>query len=172
MAARSLRQVSVRFFGRADIRLGHDFNERHTAAIAVDERSELCVMHKLSGVLLNVNPGDADALRAVRSFDIHVSVFAERQVVLGYLIGLGKIGIKVVFAVLFGKTRNCAVGGKACLDGIIHNLFVQHWKRAGIPMQTGHTCVFGSAPKSVLQLQKIFVFVFNSTWTSNPMTIS
>ena len=42
----------------------------------------------------------------------------------------------------------------------------------GRPRQTGQTCVFGSAPNSVEQPQKIFVFVFSSTWTSKPITDS
>ena len=33
----------------------------------------------------------------------------------------------------------------------------------GIPVQTGHVCVFGAPPNSVEQEQKIFVFVANST---------
>ena len=42
----------------------------------------------------------------------------------------------------------------------------------GRPRHTGHTLVLGSAPKDVLQLQKIFVFVWSSVWTSRPMTAS
>jgi hypothetical protein len=33
----------------------------------------------------------------------------------------------------------------------------------GRAKQTGHVCVFGSAPKIVLQPQNIFEFVFSST---------
>ena len=41
----------------------------------------------------------------------------------------------------------------------------------GMPRQTGHTWVLGSAPNSVEQEQNALVFVFNSAWTSRPMTV-
>ena len=40
----------------------------------------------------------------------------------------------------------------------------------GSPMHTGHTFVFGPSPNSLAHPQNIFVFVFNSTWTSKPST--
>ncbi|SLI92073.1 Uncharacterised protein [Mycobacteroides abscessus subsp. abscessus] len=40
----------------------------------------------------------------------------------------------------------------------------------GRPRHTGHTWVFGSAPKSVGQPQNILVAVESSTWTSMPST--
>ena len=39
-----------------------------------------------------------------------------------------------------------------------------------MPRQTGQTWVFGGAPNSVLQPQKIFVFVNSCAWISRPMT--
>ena len=45
-------------------------------------------------------------------------------------------------------------------------------REPGIPVQTGHVCVFGAPPNSVLQEQKIFVLVASSTWTSRPITVS
>ena len=40
----------------------------------------------------------------------------------------------------------------------------------GRPRQTGHTWVFGSAPKTVVQPQNILVLVPSSTCVSSPMT--
>src|ERR1039457_125173 len=40
----------------------------------------------------------------------------------------------------------------------------------GRPRQTGHTLVFGGAPKPVGQPQKILVAVASCTWTSRPIT--
>ena len=40
----------------------------------------------------------------------------------------------------------------------------------GIPRQTGHTCVLGSPPKRLAQLQNILVSVDSSTCTSRPRT--
>ena len=59
-----------------------------------------------------------------------------------------------------------------CKHGYIDIETSEGAKRIGIPRQTGQTWVLGSPPKSVGQLQKILVFVFSSTWTSQPMTTS
>src|SRR4051812_876074 len=40
----------------------------------------------------------------------------------------------------------------------------------GKPRHTGHTFVFGGAPKAVLQPQKIFERVSSWAWISRPMT--
>jgi len=40
----------------------------------------------------------------------------------------------------------------------------------GRPRQTGHTCVFGSAPNVVGEPQNIFDAVPSSTWVSRPIT--
>src|SRR3954454_13196573 len=40
----------------------------------------------------------------------------------------------------------------------------------GKPRHTGHTFVFGGAPKAVLQPQKIFERVNSCAWISRPMT--
>src|SRR5436305_10221592 len=40
----------------------------------------------------------------------------------------------------------------------------------GCARQTGHVCVFGSAPNPFAQPQNIFVRVFSWTWISRPMT--
>src|SRR5262245_38557907 len=42
----------------------------------------------------------------------------------------------------------------------------------GRPRQTGQTCVFGGAPKAVLQPQNIFEAVRRCAWISRPMTAS
>src|SRR5688572_18514223 len=42
----------------------------------------------------------------------------------------------------------------------------------GRPRQTGQTCEFGGAPKSVRQPQKILVAVRSCAWISSPMTAS
>src|SRR3990167_771644 len=42
----------------------------------------------------------------------------------------------------------------------------------GRPRQTGHVRVLGASPNLFAQPQKIFVFVLNWRWTSNPITVS
>jgi hypothetical protein len=43
-------------------------------------------------------------------------------------------------------------------------------KAPGKAKQTGHVCVFGSAPNTVLHPQNIFELVLSSTCTSSPNT--
>ena len=42
----------------------------------------------------------------------------------------------------------------------------------GYPQSTTLVFVFGSSPKPVTEGENIFEFVFNSTCTSNPITVS
>ena len=88
------------------------------------------------------------------------------------LVRLGQIGIEVVLPVLLGKARDLAARGQSGQNGVMHHLLIQYRQRAG--KAHAHRTALGiwGAPKSVLQEQKIFVFVFNSTCTSRPMTIS
>ena len=120
-----LLQVRLGFLGGADVRLRNDLDQRNAATVAVYHGAVYVVVHQLSGVLLNVDPGDADALGACRRLNIQPAVLAKRQVVLGDLICLGQVGIEVVLPVLLGKMGNGAVGGKSRLDGVFHHLSVQ-----------------------------------------------
>ena len=123
-------QVGDCFFSRADIRFRYNLNQRNAAAVAVDKGTAL-IMDQFSGVFLNVNAGNANALGAGRGFNIQVSMFTQRQIILGNLIGFRQIGVKVVFPVLLGITCNRTVGRHAGLDRVFYNLAVEDRKRAG-----------------------------------------
>ena len=81
-------------------------------------------MDELSGVLLDVDAGDADPFGAGGGLNIQVAVFAQRQVVLGNLVGFRQVGVEVVFPVLFGAAGDGAAGGKAGLDRVFDHLAV------------------------------------------------
>ena len=55
-------QIGHRLLRRADVRLGDDLDQRHTTAVAVDQRAMLGIVYQLACVLFNVNAGNADAL--------------------------------------------------------------------------------------------------------------
>ena len=83
-------------------------------------------MDQLAGVLLQVNPGDADALEAAVDLNVQVAVLRQGQLVLGDLVALGQIGVKIVLA---GEDRlrgDAAVGGQGHLQGVFQGLAVQH----------------------------------------------
>ena len=125
-----LLQVGHGLLRRADVRLRHNLDERHAAPVAVQITAVL-VMDQLTGVLLNVNPGDADFLGSRRGLDFQRTLLAKGQVVLGNLVGLGQVGVEIVLPVLLGVFGNGAAGGHAGLDGILHHLLVQDRQRAG-----------------------------------------
>ena len=91
-------------------RLGDDLDQRDAGAVVVDQRILRTVdpsgraadMQRLAGVLLEVNPLDADPerLRPSRSVQLHVqpTIGAERLVVLGDLVVLRHVRIEVVLA--------------------------------------------------------------------------
>ena len=125
-----LLQVGDDLVGGAEVGLGDDLDEGDAAAVAVDQRTQLRIMDELAGVLLNMDPGDPHPLASLRAFDIEVTAGAQREVVLGDLIGLGQVRVEIILPVLLGVGGNGAVGGQACLDGIVHHLLVQHRERA------------------------------------------
>ena len=50
----------------------------------------------LARVLFEMDPGDADALDLPVDHDLDVPVFADRQLILRYLVALRKVGIEIV----------------------------------------------------------------------------
>ena len=71
-----LLQIGHRLLRRADVRLGDDLDQRHAAAVAVDQRAMLGIVYQLARVLLDVDAGNADALFPVRSLDRQVTAHA------------------------------------------------------------------------------------------------
>ncbi len=96
-----LAQIRAGLLGRADVRLGDDFHQRHAGAVEVDHRfGNMLVMHGFTRILLQMQPGDADMLdRAVLQLDLDIAGAHDRLLELADLIAIGQIGIKIVLAV-------------------------------------------------------------------------
>src|SRR6185312_12676433 len=84
--------------GRApQIGLADDLDQGRPGAVQVDDRAPPEV-DVLAGVLLHVDPGDADDLLLPVDLDLELAATAEGLVVLAYLVALGEVGVKVVLA--------------------------------------------------------------------------
>ena len=128
------------FFRACHVGLCHDFDKRGAGTVVVDVGMLSFHVEGLSYVFLKVNALDADAavffvgaharlalkvvgaefasprllvLGIMEERKVNVAVSAERQVVLGYLVALGKVGIKIVLSVKLGEARDVAVEREA-----------------------------------------------------------
>ena len=163
--------------GGAQVRLGHDLDERHAAAVEVEIGVAIgvgeAVVQRLAGILFEVDAGDADAARRARrsrSRPGRRSRAAARTARSG--------------SPSAGRDRSSSCARRSTAAGPCSR--ARDAARApssttrrfntgsapGSPRQTGQTCVFGGAPNRVLQPQKIFVSVSSWAWISRPMTAS
>ena len=126
-----LFHVQAGFLRGRHIRLGNNLNQRHAGTIVIHVGSlgildGIAGMHQLACILLHVNTGDADALLALGSLNIHIAMLADWQIILGCLPVLRQVRIIIILAVKLGEIVNLAVQGKTCLDGKLQHPFIQH----------------------------------------------
>ena len=86
-------------------------------------------MHEFAGVFFHVNAGETDFFVFAINGDFHIAVFSNRQIVLGNLIGLGKIRVEIILAVEFAEFGNGAVGGQTGFNRVFEHFFIKHRKR-------------------------------------------
>ena len=120
-------EIFADLVGAANVRLRHDLNERHAAAVVVHIGIAAAV-YQLARVLLDVDTRQAD-LFAGRQ--LYIAVLAQRFIKLRDLISLGQVGIHIVFAVHLGNGVDGAVGDQPRHDRIAHRLPVELGQRAG-----------------------------------------
>ena len=116
--------------GGAQVGLGDDLRERGAAAVEVDDRGIGAVdapggadVHELGGVLLEVHAVDAHLPESPAK--------AERQVVLGDLVALGKVGVEVVLAMEDRPRRELGAEREADHQPEVHGPRVGDWQAAG-----------------------------------------
>ena len=97
-----LGKIGEGLFRCADVGIADDFGERHAGPVEVDVAVEIAVgeavVDGLAGVLLEMQPGDADALRAAVEGHVEPAVLGQGLVVLRDLVTLGQVGVEVVLA--------------------------------------------------------------------------
>ena len=119
--------VLANFVHAAEIRLGHDLNQRHTAAVVVHKGVAVAV-HQLARILFDMDVVQPDAATGGQ---LHIAFHTQRVVQLGDLIRLRQIGIHIVFAIHLGDMADAAVGDQPRFDGITHHLMIQLGQCAG-----------------------------------------
>ena len=134
-----LFHVGHRLLGRAQIRLGDDFQQRRPGPIEVDTRQTLeILMQRLASVFFQMSASDADHLAdALIQINGQLTLLHDGQFVLADLIALGQIGIKIILA---GKDRAAGDFGtdsqaEHCRHA--HRLPVQHGQHARHPQIDG-----------------------------------
>jgi len=120
--------------GAAQVRAGDHLDQRHAAAVEVDQPAPVLVFG-LAGVFFDVQLGDADAARvALRHGQVHVAAIADRHVILRDLVALGQVGVKVVFAVEERQRAQFGVHGMRQQGRLFHHGLVENRQHTG---QTG-----------------------------------
>ncbi len=91
---------------------------------------------------------DADPFFSAVYFYIHKSVTSNGQLILGYLVPFGKVGIEIVFAGESAFPIDCAMCCKGHPQGIFYNPFVQDGEHAGHPQTYGAGVRIGRCSES------------------------
>src|SRR5690606_1963920 len=133
------------FFGRAQVGLGHDLQQRRAAAVGVEQRIRNGqVVDQLAGILFHVDAGEADALaRAVLQVDVEVTARANGLVIhrrsarLGDLVSLGQVGVEIVLARPHGTRLDVGAAGETQHDGTLHRPGVRNRQGSGEPEADG-----------------------------------
>ena len=125
-----------------DIRLGYHLNQRHAAAVEIDNRALALVVQQLACVFLKMNALKADTLRLTVDLEIDIAVFTDRYIELRNLICLRQIRIEIVLSVGLAQLVDAAVGRNTHLRGIVDNLLVEHRQRARLTRaDRAHMCI-------------------------------
>ena len=168
-------QIRVRFGGRAQVRLGHDFDQRHAAAVEIDVaplvRIRETFVQALARIVFHVQTRDADALLVA----VHVRFRASLRSPAA--IRTSKSGSPWASP---DKNNFCARSASApefCSAmaserawPISSALLFSTGSAPGRPRQTGQVFEFGGSPKRVEQPQNALVSVSSCACTSSPMT--
>ncbi len=130
-----LFQISDDLLGASHIRLGHDLDQRHAAAVVIHQRTVLpLIVNQLSGILLHMNLMNTNFPRTRGRLDLDKAIVADGQIQLRNLIILRIIRIKIILAVKFAELVNLAVGRQPHRHRVLHDLLIQYRKR---PRHTG-----------------------------------
>ena len=134
-------EVRVGLGGRAQVRLGNDFDQRHAAAVEIDVAPAVGVgkalVEALARVVFHVQARDADALLLALDFDLDPARERQRQLVHRNLVALGQIGIEIVLARKARARLNRAVDRQRRAQRQLQRPLVQHRQRPRQPQAHG-----------------------------------
>ena len=123
-----LLHVRHRFLGRAQIRLGDDFQQRRAGTVEIDAGQPVKILvQRFAGVFLQMGAGDTDHLAGtVVQVDGQLALLDDRQFVLADLVALGQVRVKVVLTGEHRTSCHSGTDGQAERDGHSHHFAVQH----------------------------------------------
>ena len=127
-----LGDIGLGLVGRAQVRLGDDLHQRHARAVEIDEaHGRVLVVHRLAGVLLQMQALDADAdLFGRRQVDRDLALADDRMLVLADLVALRQVGVEVVLAVEDRALVDLGVEAEPGANRLAHAFLVDHWQHA------------------------------------------
>ena len=119
---------------RAKVRLGHNFHQRHAAAVVVAQCGfRPGVVHQFARVLFHVDFVQANVLfLPAVGRDRYAAARADRRIELRNLISLRQVGVKIVFAVKARQAGDLAAERQAGAHRALHHRAVEHGKRTGL----------------------------------------
>ena len=127
--------VGVRLFGRSQIGLADDLDQRHAGAVEVDVRLAVGIreafVQQLAGVLLHMDAGDADAPGLSPRFDVEVAADRQRPVVHRDLVPLRQVGIEIILAREDRQRLDIAAESQGGAQGELPRPPVENRQRAG-----------------------------------------
>ena len=128
-----LGDVRLGLLGRAQIGLRHDLHQRHAGAIEIDQRQRrVLIVQRLAGVLLEMQPLDADADRlAVRHVDDDFALADDRRFVLADLVALRQVRIEIILPVEHRFQIDLGLEPEPGAHRLAHAFLVDHRQHAG-----------------------------------------
>ncbi len=90
-------------------------------------------MDELASVLFHMHAGDADDPLPAVNVDRQAAAGSQGQVVLGYLVVFGEVGVIVVLAVKFAEGFHLAVQSQGRFQAELHHLAVDDRQYPGQP---------------------------------------
>ena len=131
----------LRLGRRGEIGLGDDLDQRHAAAVEVDQAgpgqraAARGLVEELAGVFLEVEAVEADGEVVVG--ERQAAAAGQRAVVLADLVALGEVGVEVVLPREHGGLLDLAAEGQGELDGEVDGATVEEREGAGIAEADG-----------------------------------
>ena len=124
----------MRLLGRAQVGLRHDLHQRDAGAVEIDEaHRRVLVVQRLAGVLLEMQPLDADRRSASPSVEVDddLALADDRLLVLRDLVALRQVGIEVVLAVEDRAQVDLGLQPEPGADRLLDAFLVDHRQHAG-----------------------------------------
>ena len=168
-------QIEPGLLGAAHIGLGDDLHQPDAGAVEIDiGLRRMLVVQALAGILLEMQPGDADlARRAVRHVEHEPAAPDDRLLVLRDLIAGRQVGIEIILAVEHAEQIDLGVEAEPGPDRLLDAMPVddrQHAGKRGID-RSRPGC--SARPRTRSRRRKtVLPAAITWAWTSSPITIS